>query len=241
MKTIYRSMACGLAGIGILLPAAFVLAQDAMTITGNNVGVGTDQPTGSIHVLRQGSETPAIVLESTNSGVKWEIRANANTGRLTYKDLNGTTTPFKFQPQAVENLFRVGILNNSTVDINGDLVITGNCTEVNGACADYVFEPGYELPSLDFVAEFIAEHRHLPNVPSTSDIQKNGVNLANFSGRLLEKIEELTLYTLKQQDTNIAQQEKINELQATVRELHDTNQELRTLALRVQQLEKAAK
>lgn len=241
MKTQYRSLACAIAGIGIALPAAFTLAQDAMTITGNNVGVGTDQPTGSIHVLRQGSVTPSLVLESTNSGAKWEIKANASTGRLTFKDLNGTTTPFKFQPQAVENLFRVGIVNNSTVDINGDLVITGNCTEVNGACADYVFEPDYALPSLDFVAEFIAEHRHLPNVPSTSDIEKNGVNLAHFTGRLLEKIEELTLYTLKQRDTNIAQQEKINELQATVSELRDTNREFSALAVRVQQLEAAAK
>lgn len=241
MKKQYKSMARALVGIGIVLPAAYALAQDAMTITGNNVGIGTDQPTGSIHVLRTGSIKPSLVLESTTSGAKWEIKANEITGRLTFKDLNGTTTPFKFQPQAVENLFRVGIVNNSTVDINGDLVITGNCTEVNGACADYVFEPDYALPSLDFVAKFIAEHRHLPNVPSASDIQEHGVNLAHFSGRLLEKIEELTLYTLKQRDTNIAQQERIDELQATVRELHETNQELRTLALRVQQLEEGAK
>ena len=211
-----------------------------MTITGDNVGVGTDQPTGSIHVLRQGSVTPSLVLESGNSGVKWEIKANANTGRLTYKDLNGTTTPFKFQPQAVENLFRVGVLDFSTVDINGDLVITGNCTEVNGACADYVFEPDYALPSLDYVAEFIAKHKHLPNVPSADDIKKNGVNLAHFSGRLLEKIEELTLYTLSQRDTNIAQQNKINELEATVQELRETNRQLSMLAQRVQSLEDAA-
>lgn len=240
MKIKYRSVASALVGVGIALSSAIALAQDAMTITGNNVGIGTAQPTGSLHILRSGSVKPSLVLESTTSGAKWEIKANEITGRLTFKDLNGTTTPFKFQPQAAENLFRVGIVNNNTVDINGDLVISGNCTEVNGACADYVFEPGYELPSLDFVAEFIAEHRHLPNIPSASDIKKSGVNLANFSGRLLEKIEELTLYTLKQRDTNIAQQEKIAELQATIGELRDTNQELSNLALRVQQLEDKA-
>lgn len=233
----YRFMASVLAGIGIMLPGTLTLAQDAMTITGNNVGIGTDNPTGSIHIVRSGSVKPSLVLESTTSGAKWEIKANEITGRLTFKDLNGTTTPFKFQPQAAENLFRVGIVNNNTVDINGDLIITGNCTEVNGACADYVFEPDYALPSLDFVAEFIAEHRHLPNVPSKSDIEKNGVNLAHFSGRLLEKIEELTLYTLEQQDTNTAQQKRINELQMTVNELRETNRELSMLALRVQQLE----
>ena len=81
MKTTNKSMACAIAAIGIAFPTAFALAQDAMTITGNNVGIGTDQPTGSIHVVRSGSEKPSFVLESTTSGAKWEIKANEITGR----------------------------------------------------------------------------------------------------------------------------------------------------------------
>ena len=87
------------------------------------------------------------------------------------------------------------------MDINGDLVVTGNCTEQNGACADYVFEEDYNLRALDDLSKYIATNKHLPNVPRAQEIQDNGVNLAHFSGRLLEKIEELTLYTLQQEET----------------------------------------
>ena len=138
---------------------------------------------------------------------------NGNTGPG-----GGPTTPFKFQPTAVENLFRVGIVADDVVDINGDLevsgdvTISGQCTEVNGACADYVFEPGYKLRSIDELESFIVQNRHLPNVPSADEMMDNGVNLAHLSGRLLEKIEELTLYT-------IAQEETINELSVRLNQL----------------------
>jgi hypothetical protein len=71
---------------------------------------------------------------------------------------------------------------------------------VDGACADYVFEPDYELMPLDELREFVKANKHLPNVPSTADIAANGLNVQHFQGRLLEKIEELALHTLAQQE-----------------------------------------
>jgi len=104
-------------------------------------------------------------------------------------------------------------MENDTVDIggnllvHGDLTVDGQCEEFDGACADYVFEEGYELRPLTVVEEFISENGHLPNVPSAKHMMENGVNVARISGRLLEKIEELTLYTLQQEKT-IADLEK---------------------------------
>lgn len=184
-----------------LLPTT--VSADAMTIVNDNVGIGIDNPSGSLHILRTGGLKPAIVIETQGGAIpsKWEIKSNPGTGRLTFKDLNGTTTPFKFEPTAVSNLLRVGVLNPYTVDIAGDLVVHGDCSENDGPCADYVFEDDYELRSLDQLSEFISENKHLPNVPSAAAMEKNGVNMANLSGRLLEKIEELTLYTLQQEET----------------------------------------
>ncbi len=169
------------------------------------VAFGHASPGGSLHI-RETTTTPAnILMEQTNAGVKWEIKAHQNTGRLTFKDLNGSTTPLKFDPAANENLFRLGIVDASTVDVNGNFVvngnvtISGNCTEVDGACADFVFEPDYDLRSLDDLENFIVKNKHLPDIPSADDMQSNGLNLATMSGRLLQKIEELTLYTLQQQ------------------------------------------
>jgi len=116
-------------------------------------------------------------------------------------------------------LFRVGILGASTVDINGELIITGNCTEQDGACADYVFEPDYELRSLDELDAFIAENRHLPNVPSADEMNQHGVSMTHLSGRLLEKIEELVLYTLEQQNTIDQQDNSIKKLEARIEKI----------------------
>ncbi len=162
-----------------------------------DIGFGTVSPEGSLHVTEADNAT--LVLESTNAGVQWEIKTNVATGRLTFKDLNGTTTPFKFEPTAVGNLLVVGVDAVDQVTIGGNLVIDGQCEESDGACADYVFEDDYQLRSIDELQSFITENRHLPNVPSAEEMDANGINIATISGRLLEKIEELTLYTIAQE------------------------------------------
>ncbi len=63
--------------------------------------------------------------------------------------------------------------------------------------ADYVFAPGYRLTPLKDVAKFVEKNHHLPNVPSATEVVKNGVDLAAMDAKLLEKIEELTLYIIE--------------------------------------------
>ena len=63
--------------------------------------------------------------------------------------------------------------------------------------ADYVFEPSYQLMPLDKVESFIKENKHLPNVPSAEDMSKNGLDVSQTSAKLMEKIEELTLYMIE--------------------------------------------
>jgi hypothetical protein len=65
--------------------------------------------------------------------------------------------------------------------------------------ADYVFEPTFKLKTLKEVENFIKENKHLPDVPSTSDVTQNGIDLAETQALLLQKIEELTLYVIQQQ------------------------------------------
>lgn len=63
--------------------------------------------------------------------------------------------------------------------------------------ADYVFEDNYKMLSLENVEKFIKENKHLPNVPSTAEVLTNGVDVAKTDAKLLEKIEELTLYMIE--------------------------------------------
>ncbi|MCV9387471.1 hypothetical protein [Reichenbachiella ulvae] len=62
---------------------------------------------------------------------------------------------------------------------------------------DYVFEEGYELPSLENTANYIQEYGHLPGVPSASEVNENGVSLGEMNEVLLKKIEELTLHLIE--------------------------------------------
>lgn len=81
--------------------------------------------------------------------------------------------------------------------------------------ADYVFKPDYKLTALEDVEKHIAEKGHLPNIPSASEIVKNGINVAEMDAKLLEKIEELTLYSIEQN-------KQIKQLQKQVQQLIST-------------------
>ncbi len=61
---------------------------------------------------------------------------------------------------------------------------------------DYVFHSSYKLPDLKITEQFIKANKHLPEIPSASEVEKQGVNLGEMNAKLLKKIEELTLYMI---------------------------------------------
>lgn len=65
--------------------------------------------------------------------------------------------------------------------------------------ADYVFDEKYELMKLNEVENYIKTEKHLPNVPSAQEVKENGIDIAYMNAKLLEKIEELTLYIINQE------------------------------------------
>ncbi len=78
---------------------------------------------------------------------------------------------------------------------------------------DYVFGDTYKLMSLEETENFIKENKHLPGVPSESEVVKNGINVGEMNALLLEKIEELTLYVInlkKENDKLLDRLEKLN-------------------------------
>src|SRR5690606_25278436 len=87
--------------------------------------------------------------------------------------------------------------------------------------ADYVFEEGYKLMSLQDIQQFIKEHGHLPNVPSAKDMEENGVELGVMNMKLLEKIEELTLYIILQKKDIDKVQEQYKLLLSQLNELNE--------------------
>ena len=66
------------------------------------------------------------------------------------------------------------------------------------------------MASIDAVKAFIQANGHLPEIQSAEDMQKNGVNVSDFQIQLLQKIEELTLYIIKQDERIKELEEKSN-------------------------------
>lgn len=78
--------------------------------------------------------------------------------------------------------------------------------------ADYVFEEGYKLPTLEEVEKHIKEKGHLQDIPSAADVLANGIQLGEMNKLLLQKIEEQTLYLIQQN-------KEIEELKAQMKTL----------------------
>lgn len=76
--------------------------------------------------------------------------------------------------------------------------------------ADFVFEDGYDLMPLDKVKSHIQTYRHLPGIPSAQEMVENGVSVAEMQAKLLQKIEELTLYILEQDERIKRLEDQVN-------------------------------
>ncbi|CAL2106076.1 conserved exported hypothetical protein [Tenacibaculum sp. 190524A02b] len=79
--------------------------------------------------------------------------------------------------------------------------------------ADYVFEKDYNLPTLKEVETHIKEKGHLKNIPSAKEVAEKGIKIGEINAKLLEKIEELTLYTISQEKKIQTQENRLKRLE----------------------------
>lgn len=91
---------------------------------------------------------------------------------------------------------------------------------------DFVFESTYELPSLRELELFIAEHKHLPGIPSAKEVGEQGLDLGQNQAKLLQKIEEMTLYLIEQNKRFAVQEEAMKAQDKMFSEQEDRLKEL---------------
>ncbi|MEO9850957.1 MAG: hypothetical protein ABJH72_22360 [Reichenbachiella sp.] len=162
-----------------------------------NVGVGTSDPDSKIHVNSLGSS----IIRFTRSGANvfgYEIGGSTfglyDYSSSEYKWRTGNGNVF-----LVETTGSVGIgttsMGTHKLAVEGTIGAREIKVEANG-WSDFVFEKDYELLTLEEVEQHINENGHLPEIPSEADVTENGINLGEMDAKLLQKIEELTLYMI---------------------------------------------
>jgi hypothetical protein len=85
-----------------------------------------------------------------------------------------------------------------TLSVNGKIACEEVLVQDMASWPDYVFKSDYNLMSLHNLEQSIKENGHLPGLPSAQDIETNGLHLGNMQKQVVEKVEELTLYTIEQ-------------------------------------------
>ncbi|SCY78248.1 hypothetical protein SAMN02927916_3361 [Flavobacterium anhuiense] len=131
---------------------------DPLNITGNDTSVMKFLPMTADWDLYVGN-----VFTSDGASLAIKALQNGNVGI-------GTATPD-------EKLTVKGKIHSREVkvDMAGALV------------PDYVFADDYKLNSLQEIENYIKEHKHLPEIPSAKEIEKNGLMLAEMNMALLKK------------------------------------------------------
>ena len=129
-------------------------------------------------------------------------------GRLTIK-----SSDFWIEPAThFDNKVSIGNTNPNTFNVptgyslyvkDGILTDKVKVAVYNSAAwADYVFNKDYKLLSLPEVEAYIKTNKHLPGIPSADEVVKEGLDMATMDAKLLEKIEELTLYMIEMKKEN---------------------------------------
>lgn len=204
-------------GIGVE-PNDPLLASRRLVVTDNNVNKVDLNVKGFALVDGQS----ASVLFGGTGGEQygqWGIEYNqyATTPGLNFWKPAGSNNFGNYYMFMADNgKISMGLDPNNTATYNGDYrlyVKDGIMTEkvkvavhTTNDWADYVFKKDYSLMPLNEVERFISQNGHLPNIPSAENIVNEGIDIAKMDAKLLEKIEELTLYIIEQ-DKRIAELE----------------------------------
>jgi hypothetical protein len=178
------------------------------------VGVGTSAATVKQGVYIKGDASsadagPALILDNT---------ATATAGRTFIRGISRTTNGTAVNTDLTFYNGKIGIGTNTPdapLTVNGQIHTKEVVVDVNIA-PDYVFEQEYDLRSIEEVKLYIDEHKHLPEVPSAKVMEAHGVELGEMNMLLLEKVEELTLYTIQQNEMLKQQNEAIKKLEAKI-------------------------
>lgn len=184
-----------------------------------SLSVGADINTFSKCFIANTNRTAAIQVKATGNTQPYQRLMffeynNADTKIMEVINTSTNRSPFVLKADGGMDIDN-GVTNTLHLGTDGMFSISNNTrktfvVEANGLTrarkikvdadvwADYVFEADYKLMPLADVESFLKEHKHLPSIPSEKVMKEEGIDLAEMNVKMMEKIEELTLYLIQQ-------------------------------------------
>ena len=175
--------------------------SERMRITEHgNVGIGTVSPNAMLDIKGNLSNR-VLDLRSVNDKLMLTVNTSSHFPYLEMYSSDGATLINKINTNGVSyfNGGNVGIGTTATgthkLAVDGTIGAREIVVET-GEWSDFVFSKDYELKDLEEVEGFIEENNHLPDIPSEKEVLENGIQVGEMNAKLLQKIEELTLYMI---------------------------------------------
>lgn len=190
---------------------------ERMRVTGaGNVGIGYNTPAFKLDVngrmrLRHGGEGAGLWFNKNDETQGTFIGTYDNTNFGIWGP--GAVGSWKFLFDGSDGVLRVGTTKKAAgylVNVGGKIIAEEVRVTLQAAWPDYVFENTYNLMPLEDLEQHILQNKHLPNIPKATTLENEGIALGDMQTKIMEKVEELSLYIIELNKKLKEQESEIN-------------------------------